>query len=186
MKNQTIWIECSRCGKTFDYTYRGFGRKPNYCESCKVLVIKETKDRYEEKQKQLLNNQIKESGQVVDLVNKKAENQFLDYTTRTLDLLGQVDTLRVSMCNLLTELGEYQSNYDKQDQEFIHQVEANNFDNGTDALEFITKWQQDRKSRRNVKNLIKLLRDVVNVIPMKCKFTALNNIQNIKLKENNK
>lgn len=186
MKNQTIWIECNRCGKTFDYTYRGFGRKPIYCESCKLAVIKETKDRYEEKQRQLLIGQAKENRQVVDTVNQKAENQFMDYTTRVLDLLGQLDILRVSMGNLTQELSEYQSNYDKQDQEFIHKIELNEFKNGTDALEFINNWHNDRKSRRNVKNLIKLLRDVINVIPMKCKFTAINNISNVKLKENNK
>lgn len=184
--SKVVWIECSRCGKTFDYTYRGLGRKPNYCESCKLAVIKESKEKYEERQRQLLAGQIKANGQLIDTRNQQAENQFIDYTAKVLDLLGQVDTLRVSMCNLLTELGEYQSNYDKQDQEFIHKIELNEFTNGNEALEFINNWHNDRKSRRNVKNLIKLLRDVVNVIPMKCKFTAINNISNIKLKENNK
>ena len=105
------------------------------------------------------------------------------YTNRTLDLLGQLDTLRVNMCNLATELSDYQSNYDKQDQEFLHKIELNDFTNGAEALQFVNDWHKDRASRRNVKNLIKLLRDVISAVPMKTKFAAINNIQNYKQKE---
>lgn len=86
------------------------------------------------------------------------------------------------MCNLAQELGNYQSDYDKKDQEFIHTIELNEFNSGKDALEFINRWSVDRKSRRNVKVLLKLLRDTLDVIPLKNKFNAINNISNIKLK----
>ena len=184
--SEVIWIECKKCGRTFDYYYRGSGRKPEYCEKCKLDVIKQSKDIYTENKKKLKLQEIKNTTVIMDTVSQKAENQFMDYTTKVLDLLGQLDTLRVTMCNLLGELGQYQSNYDKQDQEFIHKIELNEFSTAEDALKFINEWHNDRKSRRNVKNLIKLLKDVVAVIPVKCKFTAINNISNIKLKDNNK
>lgn len=106
----------------------------------------------------------------------------MDYTTRVLNLLGELDSLRVKMCNIATELATYQSNYDKQDQEFIHQIELNQFKTGEEALKFVNDWHVDRTSRRNVKGLIKLIRDTISAIPEKNKFTAINNISNYELK----
>ena len=171
-----IKLNCERCGNAFTYEKKSLkGKLPIYCEDCKKELIQESKKKYNMKQK---NKQ-----PIIDTNKYKADNNYTAYVNRTLDLLGQLDTLRVNMCNLASELNEYQSNYDKQDQEFIHQIELNDFENGDEALRFVNSWHKDRASRRNVKNLIKLLRDVLNVIPIKNKFTAINNIQNIKLKE---
>ena len=180
MNSRIIKLSCERCGETFNYERRSLkGKLPMYCESCKKELISESKQKYRDKQKNLgLSKNV-----IIDTNKYKADNDYMSYVNRTLELLGQLDTLRVNMCNLASELSEYQSRYDKQDQEFMHQIELNNFTNGVEALKFVNDWHQDRASRRNVKNLMKLLGDVLNVIPVKNKFAAINNIQNIKLKE---
>lgn len=172
-------LTCQRCGNNFAYERKSLrGKLPVYCDNCKHDLILESKQKYRDKTSN------KESNlKIIDTNKYKADNDYMGYVNRTLELLGQLDTLRVNMCNLASELGEYQSSYDKQDQEFIHQIELNNFTTGAEALKFVNDWHQDRASRRNVKNLIKLLGDVLKVIPVKNKFTAINNIQNIKLKE---
>lgn len=186
MEKERIIISCKRCKKEFEYYYRGFGKKSIYCDECKPIAKKEylkewNKKKYEET-KQKRTEKIKESGYIIDTAKKKAENTFMDYTTRVLNLLGELDSLRVKMCNIATELATYQSNYDKQDQEFVHQIELNQFKTGDEALRFINDWHVDRTSRRNVKGLLKLIRDTISAIPEKNKFTAINNISNYESK----
>lgn len=179
MKN-IVKLTCQHCGEQFSYEIKnGRGQRPKYCESCKKLLIRESKLRYEQKKK----GQFKSSQVIVNTNKCKAENDYSEYVNRMLDLLGQLDTLRVNMCNLASELGEYQSNYDRKDQEFIHQVEINSFTNANEAFKFINDWHIDRTSRRNVKNLIKFLRDIIAEVPMKTKFSAFNMLQNTKSKE---
>ena len=183
MEKYKVFLVCKECRNTFEYDYKGSGKKPDYCPSCRKLVNKKLQQKYKENKEEVEILKIKSSGAVIDTTKNKAESLFTNYTTQVLDLLGQLDSLRVNMCNLVTELSDYQSNYDKKDQEFIHTIELNNFRTGAEALQFINEWSIDRKSRRNVKCLIKVLRDIIGVIPLKNKMTALNNISNIKLKE---
>lgn len=187
MEKERIIISCERCKKEFEYYFSGVGKKPIYCDECKPIVKKEyqkewNRKNYEEKKKKKV-EEVKETGYIIDTTKKKAEDTFMNYTTMTLNLLGELDTIRVKMCNLTIELSEYQSNYDKKDQEFIHKIESNNFESGEEALKFINDWHIDRASRRNVKGLIKLLRDTIGTIPEKNKFTAINNIANYELKK---
>lgn len=183
MEKDRIFIKCQKCQKEFEYFYSGKGRKPLYCQDCKKLVQYEYIKRSNENKREKKNEELKENNIVLDTSAMKKENYFMKQTERTLELFGRLDSLRVEMCNLAAELGNYQSESDKLDQELLHEVETQDFSNGNEIITYVQNWKKERASRRNVKGLIAMLRNIISTIPMKTKLNAISSISNIKLKE---
>lgn len=99
--------------------------------------------------------------------------QYNDFVDRISDLLKQLDQTRVDLCSLATEMSEYQSAYDKNDQIYLHRLEDINANDPIETQELVKEWQNARKGRRNVKDLIGLVSNTINEIPYKNYFNAL-------------
>ena len=162
-KKDVIVLSCKRCGEDFLYDYIGSGRKPDYCESCRKHVDLELHKRYVDKKKQ----------ETKEEVVFEEELEQTDFSGRMTRVLTSLDSLRVEMCNLASDMNAYQSSYDKNDQLYLHKLEDINADNAQETQKLIKQWQQSRSNRRNVKNLIKVLGDVINAIPYKSYANAL-------------
>jgi len=177
MKKQkdVIILKCKECGEEFLHEYGGRGAKPLYCPECRKKVTmrlkEESKKKWQEK-KSNLKKQLAEMKQTQEEAPVTSTNST-DYENRLIDILSRLDTLRVEMCNLSTELRQYQGGYDKNDQVYLHTLENINVDDVNTVSKFIRDWKLARNNRRNVKDLINILGDVIEKIPYKNAANAI-------------
>ena len=175
MSKDVIILKCKECGEEFLYEYSGRGAKPIYCPECRKKVTMRLKEESKKKWQEKKSNLKK---QLVEM--KQAEEESVvstnstDYEKKLIDLLSRLDTLRVDMCNFSTELRQYQSGYDKNDQVYIHTLENMDTDDVQEVTKFVKEWKKARNNRRSVKDLICILSDVINVIPFKSVANAMS------------
>ena len=177
-KKDVIVLTCGRCGEDFLYEYSGRGAKPTYCPDCRKEVTNLQKEAHKEKMK----NERKERKErkLQKITNKKleelAKNSFAttdtivsnnSYEDRVAELLRELDTLRVELCSIATEMSEFQSGYDKNDQTYLHKLESINADDAKETQMLIKEWQKSRNNRRNVKGLLTLVQNTIDKIPYK-------------------
>lgn len=148
-----ITLPCKRCHKKFFYDYKAYDEKPELCPECSAKV---------DEQEMLSDS---------------------DFATRIENLLCELDTIRVNMCALATEMHSYQSFYDKADQTFLHKIENMKADDPIEAQTLIEEWQASRKSRRNIKDLLQILTGTIAVIPYKNRAKALPILKSAETKE---
>lgn len=95
------------------------------------------------------------------------------YAEKMAELLRRLDGVRVELCTLTSEMKEYQSSYDKNDQSYLHQLEDIDTSNYEEMQRMIESWKSSRTGRRNVKGLIKLASETIDKIPYKNYTNAL-------------
>lgn len=99
--------------------------------------------------------------------------QYAEFTERISDLLKQLDQTRVDLCSLATEMSEYQSAYDKNDQTYLHRLENIDANNIMETQKLVKEWQDARNGRRSVKDLLGLVSNTIEQIPYKNYTNAL-------------
>lgn len=99
--------------------------------------------------------------------------QYVDFINRISDLLKQLDQVRVDLCSLATEMSEYQSAYDKNDQTYLHRLENIDAEDLVETQKLVKDWQSARNGRRNVKDLLGLVSNTIEQIPYKNYTNAL-------------
>lgn len=166
MKKDVIILKCQKCGEEFLYEYRGSGRKPDYCEDCRKKIKIEQTKLWKEKAKE---HQTKTR---ID-VPSDTEVGYNEFVERISKLLTTLDSTRVELCELAKQMSEYQSGYDKNDQIYLHKLELLDTSNPESTVQFVSKWQNSRNNRRNVKDLIALVGNVIDTIPYKNYTKAL-------------
>lgn len=177
-QKDVIVLTCGKCGEDFLYEYSGRGAKPTYCPECRKEVTQLARQAYKEKMK----NERKERKErkLQKITNKKleelAKNSFVtagtivsnnSYEDRVAELLRKFDTIRVELCSIATEMSEFQSGYDKNDQTYLHKLENINADDVKETQMLIKEWQKSRNNRRNVKDLLALVQNTIDKIPYK-------------------
>lgn len=174
-KKDVIVLTCKRCGEDFLYEWRGSGKKAEYCEDCRQQIAKERTAKYKEMYKTNTFARKKITNKQIEDLAKKSKEAIEDssFTGRLSKVLTELDTLRVEMCTLASEMNSYQSSYDKADQTYLHKLENVNADNPVETQKMIKEWQQSRNERRNIKDYIAILNNTISAIPYKNYANAL-------------
>lgn len=90
-----------------------------------------------------------------------------EFADRISSLLKQLDQIRVDLCGLISEMREYQSSYDKNDQIYLHRLEDVNANDIIETQRLVRDWQNARNGRRSVKDLISIVANYIDLIPYK-------------------
>ena len=88
-------------------------------------------------------------------------------------LLNTLDSTRVELCEVAKQLSELQSNYDKGDQTYLHKLELLDTNDVEAVQRFTKEWQFARNNRRDYKDLIMLVHNIIDAIPYKNYYNAL-------------
>lgn len=161
-KKEVLVLTCKRCNEDFLYEYNGSGKKPDYCPDCRIEVTNELKQKYKDNKK--IAKQENASEEKIEDTN---------FATRIADLFGELDTLRVNMCTLASEMNSYQSSYDKADQTFLHKIENIDTEDTVETQKLVKEWKNSRNNRRNLKDLLQILNSTIDSIPYKNRTNAL-------------
>mgnify|MGYP003302097422 CR=1 FL=1 len=168
MKKEVLILNCEQCGEEFLYEWSGRGKKQKYCEKCRAERVRQSHN--EASKKYEARKHIKKIDNTAVIIHRTGitdDEQYCDLIARITKVLNTLDTTRVEMCELSTALNEYQSSYNKADQKYLHQVEQIDTSNLQEIQRITKEWQASRKNRRNVKDLISLLADLIKAIPYK-------------------
>lgn len=94
-------------------------------------------------------------------------DKYEEFVERISKALTALDSTRVELCEIAKEMSEYQSDYDKNDQMYLHVLEELDTTDTEKMKDFIEKWQNSRGSRRNIKGLMLHVGGVIDAIPYK-------------------
>ena len=99
--------------------------------------------------------------------------KYDEYAEKIGGLLKQLDQVRVDLCSLASEMRDYQSAYDKNDQIYLHRLEDINANDIVETQRLVRDWQNARNGRRNVKDLLSIVTNTIDSIPYKNYTNAL-------------
>ena len=182
MEEDIVILKCKSCGEEFLYqTHKGRGSKTmaRYCDKCKALKARESRNAYRKKlreKQKAKNEEVKELAKLYHeetIQNVTAEEEevvvdkYTEFINKISKLLMTLDTARVELCDLHKQMSEYQSAYDKSDQTYLHKLENINTEDMADMKRFVVEWKMSRGARRNVKDLIILVGSIIDAIPFK-------------------
>jgi len=163
-KKEILILNCKRCKEDFLYEYHGSGKKPDYCPNCRTEVTNELKQKYKDNRK---------ADVEVPTPTTTRQTNDENYADKIAQLLMQLDSLRVSMCETMSQMRKYQSDYDKNDQSYLHILENIDTSDTNEIQKMIIDWKNSRNNRRNIKDLMQVLSGVLDMIPYKSYANAL-------------
>lgn len=100
-------------------------------------------------------------------------DKYTEFINKISKLLMTLDTTRVELCDLHKQMSEYQSAYDKSDQTYLHKLENIDTENFAELQRFMVEWKMSRGARRNIKDLVQLVANLLDTIPVKNYASAL-------------
>ena len=174
MGKEVLVLKCKKCKNDFLYEWSGRGRKPDYCPTYRKQTDYEqhlaSKEKWKTKKANL-------TLQLAEVQKEKqttaSDDKYQEFVDRIAKLLSDLDTIRVDLCSVATELNQYQSEYDKNDQYYMHYLEDIDINNTQAAQEFLKQWKGSRNNRRSVKDLLIVVSNTIDAIPYKNLTNAL-------------